>query len=872
MSRSAGNKTGKQKLHPNRGVIAVTAWGAVELPPDQVTVERIGQKAVGLLTIPPNWTPPFFIVLNEALNAGISPDDVHKWIEDAAFRSGVDASRVMVRSNGVEEGLSQRGALASISCAWSDVSRTINILREQALQITDSPTHWIVQNEVIAHAQGQLSNERRLRYEKRDWIIEIEASTARASNQISIGIRSWREGRNVTNEPLSCDSVMKISLTLRRVAMWAVQDSRRFLFEWVWDGSIVHIVQMDVATTTAGEVPHDLLPVRIAPASIVRLQTFKKADAEDKRTLRKLANAALYEQLGYSMPPFYVLDNQPELRVVINEGEISTALMADLETLTRRSLVLRTDGSTLPPEKREMLPRSEELRTGRAAADWLLGSFAPAIRELGLVDTSIALVGHHFIPSVASAWAGAEPGRRWVRIEALWGIPESLYWHSHDTFEVDTEKADLSLTSPNGCEYPIRSRLRFKGTFIAPDLSGAWVHHQTMPPFDWSAAISSTQWLCEIAHTTRRICEHIRKPVEVMWFVDNHRDATDHKVLPWYHSSPENLDVPVRAPRKKIKTSHEHYIRDQQDWSKLQASVQTGTKIERVIVEPYDPALVRNQTFAKELGTLAQQHGIVVVLAGGILSHAYHALRRAGASVECVDLFGATEEQAEFNKVVRDRVPAQIANRGEYFEIVRLVGDALLLALRRKLVEEALEALDANTGTDLIAELADVQEVVKAIAKAIQVSSQQLEEERAHKLGKRGGFDEGYMLLTTSSPYSIPRQSSPSPLIEVPENPEIRTISDPAGVPHKAVYKRPDHRSLAHGTEELLVIETELNRLGTLVEFINFELPLNVDARQYTSFIELSRTGGELRAAVRLQARERTGETEGQLAFDFERP
>jgi predicted house-cleaning noncanonical NTP pyrophosphatase (MazG superfamily) len=239
--------------------------------------------------------------------------------------------------------------------------------------------------------------------------------------------------------------------------------------------------------------------------------------------------------------------------------------------------------------------------------------------------------------------------------------------------------------------------------------------------------------------------------------------------------------------------------------------------------------------------------------------------------VECIDLFGATEDKAEYNKLVRDKVPGQIADRGEHFEMVRLDGEALIVALRRKLVEEALEALDANTGTDLVGELADVQEVVKAIAKAIQVDHQQLEEERIRKLKKRGGFDEGYMLLTTASPHTLGRSASSMPLIALSENPSIRTISDPSGVPQKAVYKRPDHRNLSDSTEELLVVETELNRLGTLVESINFELPSNVDAQQYTSSVELSRTGGELRAAVRLRSRRGKSELDGQMTFDFGR-
>lgn len=858
-------------LSPNRQVVVVSELGVVELSSAQATVDSVGQKALGLLTLPIQWVPPFFVVLDRVLADSMSEALLREHLEDARKRAGVASIRVMVRSNGVEEGLSQRGALTSTGCSWEQLVQTLLILRTHASTTTDSTTHWIVQSELKVYAQGQLSNERRVRYEKRDWAIEVEASNGRPADQISIAVRKWRNSQDETEAPLVCNSALRISLALRRVAIWAGQDARRFLFEWVWDGATIHVVQMDVANTKGGVNPRELLPQHIASQSPGTLRQFSQATAEHQNNLRKLANASLYESLGYVMPPFYVLDNHQDLSDIIKKGELSPNLRMDLEELTRRPLVLRTDGSGLPEEKKEMLPRSEELRNADAAEAWLLGTFRSKINELGLTESSIVLIGHHFIPSVSSAWAGAEPGKRWVRIEALWGIPESLYWHSHDTFEVDTEKADLGLPTSADCDYPIRSRLRFKGTFIAPDSNGCWVHHQTRLPFDWSPTISSQSWLREIAHTTRRVCEFLKKPVEIMWFVENHSEATKHKVLPWYHSTPDNLDAPARAPRKKIKSSQERYIRDQQDWLKLQEAARAGTRIERVTVEPHDPDLVRSQTFAEDLGLLAQKHNIVIVLAGGTLSHAYHALRRTGASVECVDLFGATGDRAEYNKLVRDNIPAQIAYRGEQYEVVKLAGEALILGLRRKLVEEALEALDANAGTDLVGELGDVLEVVRALAKVIGVSNHQLEEERLRKHKKRGGFDSGYMLITTTSPYSLKPGLSSGPLVPPPEEPATREITDPLNVPQKAVYKRPDHRNLSDSTEELLVVETELNRLGRLVESINFELPSNVDAQQYTSSIELSRTGGELRAAIRLISRRRKGELEMQTSFNFDR-
>jgi predicted house-cleaning noncanonical NTP pyrophosphatase (MazG superfamily) len=269
---------------------------------------------------------------------------------------------------------------------------------------------------------------------------------------------------------------------------------------------------------------------------------------------------------------------------------------------------------------------------------------------------------------------------------------------------------------------------------------------------------------------------------------------------------------------------------------------------------------------------LAAKNDIVVVLAGGVLSHAYHALRREGASVECVDLFGATEDREEYNKIVRDGIPGRIADRGEHYEVVRLEDEALVLALRRKLVEEALEALDAGTGTDLVAELADVSEVIRAISLAIDSNPQEVEVERQRKLKKIGGFDKGYMLRTTASPHSLYPVAPIPPLVPISGDAPPKTIRNPELLPQKPIYKRPDHRNVNGGTEELLTIEIELNRLGKLPESIDFGLPANVNPQSHASVIEFSRTGVELRAAIRVRSRALESEPIGQTAFDFPNP
>src|SRR3546814_2652060 len=90
-------------------------------------------------------------------------------------------------------------------------------------------------------------------------------------------------------------------------------------------------------------------------------------------------------------------------------------------------------------------------------------------------------------------------------------------------------------------------------------------------------------------------------------------------------------------------------------------------------------------------------------------------LGKYGCDVECIDLFGVDEESIDFNKIVRDYIPADIQARGEEVETVRLVGDALVEAIKRKLVEESFEVSDAKTADSIAEELADVQEVIDAL-------------------------------------------------------------------------------------------------------------------------------------------------------------
>jgi predicted house-cleaning noncanonical NTP pyrophosphatase (MazG superfamily) len=93
-----------------------------------------------------------------------------------------------------------------------------------------------------------------------------------------------------------------------------------------------------------------------------------------------------------------------------------------------------------------------------------------------------------------------------------------------------------------------------------------------------------------------------------------------------------------------------------------------------------------------------------------------------------------------YRKLVRDRIPAIITADGGR-PVTRVLDHAgYEAALRAKLLEEAHEAQGAPDG-QLASELADVLEVLKALAAAHVMSWDDVVSEAGRKRAERGGFD-----------------------------------------------------------------------------------------------------------------------------------
>ena len=96
----------------------------------------------------------------------------------------------------------------------------------------------------------------------------------------------------------------------------------------------------------------------------------------------------------------------------------------------------------------------------------------------------------------------------------------------------------------------------------------------------------------------------------------------------------------------------------------------------------------------------------------------------------------------EYNKLVRDKIPNIMINKG-CKPITRILSDEeYILELNKKLKEEVNEYLESGE----VLEIADITEVILAILKYKNVSFDEFERIRLDKCDKRGAFNERIFL------------------------------------------------------------------------------------------------------------------------------
>ncbi|HVV66794.1 MAG TPA: nucleoside triphosphate pyrophosphohydrolase [Candidatus Saccharimonadales bacterium] len=95
-----------------------------------------------------------------------------------------------------------------------------------------------------------------------------------------------------------------------------------------------------------------------------------------------------------------------------------------------------------------------------------------------------------------------------------------------------------------------------------------------------------------------------------------------------------------------------------------------------------------------------------------------------------------------YNKLVRDKIPEIIRADGKQLTSRVLNDTEHLEALLEKLKEECAELATARNAE----ELADVHEVLHALADALGITREELEKVQAEKAARRGGFKQKIFL------------------------------------------------------------------------------------------------------------------------------
>jgi hypothetical protein len=136
-------RQGTRAFTPNRPLIVVKGDETHELPASAVSISSVGLKAYGLLCIPHQWVPPFYVISSDALT--LKDERLLDFINACNARVFPEADRLVVRSSGTSETMEQRGRLLTQNCSPSEVLSTVRQLATELKKAGIETVHWIVQ-------------------------------------------------------------------------------------------------------------------------------------------------------------------------------------------------------------------------------------------------------------------------------------------------------------------------------------------------------------------------------------------------------------------------------------------------------------------------------------------------------------------------------------------------------------------------------------------------------------------------------------------------------------------------------------------------------------------------------------------------------
>jgi predicted house-cleaning noncanonical NTP pyrophosphatase (MazG superfamily) len=229
-----------------------------------------------------------------------------------------------------------------------------------------------------------------------------------------------------------------------------------------------------------------------------------------------------------------------------------------------------------------------------------------------------------------------------------------------------------------------------------------------------------------------------------MWFIGSVDENGQSFNMPWYWTPAHSVVNHDRHRR------HPFVVRNHQS---LQALTEANFDKSQymIVLRPDHQDLFRDNFFLEEVAQQAERHNMLIDLEGSTLAHAYYLLNRLGCTVVASSEKDhlRVRKNVSFGKLVRDKIPARIAARQELEATKTVPRSTLQSFLIGKVLEEALEVREGETTQERCVELADVIEIVRALATLDGLSLVEIIAAADAKRDKLGGFESGKVLLRT---------------------------------------------------------------------------------------------------------------------------
>ena len=723
---------------------------------DDFKRENVGDKALGLKSLPSFWTPPFLVLTTQAhklwkldrnrdmLSQILNVNQIKKeWglINHISHLPSEKTSMFIVRSSAPGETLLERGQFESKHCKGTP-EETINTVisiwenTEKVIRTCEKPINkeiaLVIQQYITPLASGHLSNERRVSRRITDWMCEFDHPYRKKKPIIRFKVKNTNN--SIQDVSLLCKTDKELYKKIQTVASFSIRLKKRIHYEWVWDGKKLWIVQKDIEEDYIGSSPKNRGSAQTKKVKEPLLTVFVK-EPNASNVWRKIVNVRTFRKCGLPVAKLFVLEDSKTIKQLI-KGKITENLRKDLTELIRLPIVIRTDIKKSTDYQSLLLDRTDCVHNIDDATNFMI-KVAKKLQKSGLGPNDFCFITHRFIHSRSSVYSLSWPNNKRVRIDSIWGLPDGLLYYSHDSYEVDTLKP-----------HKIKRHIRCKTVFQDVDKEGKWLERRSGRPWDWKASLDPAECL-EIARSSCKVSNYLKCPVQIMYFIDVDPSSGHPSLLPWYYLTEDLPPHPKESTEMRL-AGKRFIISSEESLSNLEEKLKQNSIPHKASIwlRP-KPELLRETGFIEKVAQVANSNNLPVELEGSILSHGYYILSRNNVKIKCIDVFEPKMVKHRFGKLVRDLIPVQIKSKGEAVKYYKLTKKQLFPLLKAKAIEEALELYWEPDSSNSFEELADLLEVIQSICRLFGREFEEVRSLAEIKRKERGGFDEGYILVET---------------------------------------------------------------------------------------------------------------------------